>query len=77
MTGVRAGTIYASDRHALRRALPCTSQPFGFTRGDVALVRDCIGMEWDRGERGEMDALEKRLESLAARIAALLPPEAS
>jgi hypothetical protein len=58
-------------------ALCLFEQPFGFTRGDVELVRDCIGMEWDRGERGEMDALEKRLESLAARIAALLPPEAS
>ncbi len=67
--------LYHPRRHGIAAA-NLRGQPFGFTRGDVELVRDCIGMEWDRGERGEMDALEKRLESLAARIAALLPPEA-
>lgn len=71
------GVDFIDHRPHVIAALALHGQPFGFTRGDVELVRDCIGMEWDRGERGEMDALEKRLESLAARIAALLPPEAS
>jgi len=67
------GSCLAVSQHALV-ALALHGQPFGFTREDAELVRDCIGMEWDRGERDEMDALKKRLESLAARIEALLPP---
>lgn len=74
--GFAFGPEDSGDLHALA-ALALHGQPFGFTRGDVELVRDCIGMEWDRGTRDQCDQMERRLESLAARIAALLPPEAS
>jgi hypothetical protein len=47
------GSYLAVSQHALA-ALALHGQPFGFTREDVTLVRDCIGMEWDLGTRDQM-----------------------
>lgn len=64
----------AGERHKLA-ALCLYQQPFGFTQQDVELIRsasvvahcDDIGFDEE-----ELDRLQR--ESLAARIAALLPP---
>lgn len=60
------------NRHGLA-ALCLYSQPYGFTREDVAFLRRAVVMEkWE----AVVDAEEtQKLECLAARIAALLPPE--
>ena len=75
------GAVYDSEaqevresRHAVA-ALCLYGQPFGFTREDVALVLDCIGMEFDRATVTEARDLTQRLNHLANRIAALLPPK--
>lgn len=60
-------------RHALA-ALALHGQPFGFTHADVALVRDCVGMEWGLATREQARETERRLLDLVARLAALLPP---
>lgn len=62
--------IAGRDMHALA-ALALYQQPFGFTREDVAAALH--GAHW-AGYGGDPDHIE-RLRSLAARIAALLPPE--
>lgn len=69
------------DRHALG-ALALHEQPFGFSREDVETLRDALGdleyskQEYYRDEQWEYAAAQKRvLESLIARIEALLPPE--
>lgn len=59
------------DRHRMA-ALCLYGQPFGFTREDVAQLHDwAYGCE-EYGDRRSVPILR----SLAARIAALLPPEA-
>jgi hypothetical protein len=59
-----------ADCHALA-ALALHGQPFGFTREDVALLRDEAESEWN----GDEMPTGRRLLALAARIEALLPPE--
>lgn len=63
---------WGDARHALA-ALFLHGQPFGFTREDVELLREEAGHEIDAGNGREY----RRLESLADRIEALLPPEES
>lgn len=70
--GCEGGHVYASDRHALA-ALCLLERPYGFTRADVALLR---GVE-DELSMMHMISYSGPLLALAARIAALLPPEAS
>lgn len=61
-------TVEDLPHHALA-ALALHGQPFGFTREDVAALQMAIGYDPTTGH------LSEALESLAARIAALLPPE--
>lgn len=64
-TGVRV--VGPEERHGIA-ALALYDQPFGFTREDVAMLRDvvdaCQGLTY-----------ELTLPDLITRIAALLPPE--
>ncbi len=53
-------------------ALALAGEEFGFTREDVALLR---GLALYDDSNAEVRSEYKRLESLAARIEALLPPE--
>ncbi len=62
----RPGVTTPEDRHALA-AFCLDGQPFGFTREDAELVRIASGEVSDR---------YRRLQGLAERIEALLPPEA-
>ena len=64
---------YESDMHRLM-ALSSHGQPFGFTREDVAHLRQAA---YDlEGEWGDLREDEVRaLETLTDRIEALLPPE--
>lgn len=65
------------ERHILG-ALALFGQPFGFTRQDVGLLnklpRDYDGLDLSYAMDWHGDA-GSHLDSLAARIAALLPPE--
>lgn len=63
-----------TDRHALA-ALALCGQPFGFTHDDVEFVRSMEGSEWDRFGPTEYRQMAVRLQSIADRIAALLPPK--
>lgn len=65
------GVLYDVERLHAWAALALYGQPFGFTREDVAAALH--GAHW-AGYGGDPDHIE-RLRSLAARIAALLPPE--
>ena len=65
------GTSDTEARHALA-ALCLHGQPFGFTREDVDLCA-VASME---AEDGDCPAEAARWQSLADRIASLLPPEA-
>lgn len=62
-------------------AVALHGQPFGFTREDVAIVRECVEhLGCNCGENSCHDHLDTKaaddlLRSLAARIEALLPPE--
>lgn len=58
------------EAHALA-ALCLFSQPFGFTRDDVKLLQRVFDMSNDEWRTDD----EEKGASLAARIAALLPPE--
>lgn len=53
-----------------KAALCLYQQPFGFTREDVANLHEDIADEWSDTEH------RRWLQSLAARISALLPPDA-
>lgn len=75
-------TFAMRGRFAAAAAVALYRQPFGFTREDVAaLVK--WAQEWEREERYDIedsrpldaDEMAVRARSLAARIAALLPPE--
>lgn len=55
--------------HAIA-ALALHGQPFGFTRDDLAALRQACKYQWGLNRQEE-----SVLYSLAARIAALLPPE--
>lgn len=64
--------VFRARRHALA-ALALHGQPFGFTREDIELLRAAVILErWEAVP--DADEMEK-LRALAARIAALLPPE--
>lgn len=66
--------IAIGDRHALA-ALALHGQPFGFTQEDVDLLtRSAEYYDWLVKQKYLDDA--EKFRSLAARIAALLPPEA-
>ena len=65
--------VPAEDRHALA-ALALHGQPFGFTRKDVALLRS-IAHNRGLGAAIGGPQPDEQLRDLAARIAALLPPE--
>jgi len=70
----RCGAVqieHPSDRHALA-ALALHGQPFGFTHADVGALRRCYEADW-QGVPSPNDG--DVLLSIAARIAALLPPE--
>lgn len=59
--------------HALA-ALGLYGQPFGFTRGDVTVLRDMVYFGRKNGYTVDEDGLVL-MASLADRIAALLPPD--
>lgn len=63
-----------SYRHAIA-ALALHGQPGGFTPGDVAMLRTLEGMLLS-GDWGDQDNEAHHVSALAAKIAALLPPEA-
>lgn len=67
----RIAAVSPEECHALA-ALALYGQPFGFTREDVVLVR-VVAEEWS----GDMSisGYTARLNSIAKRIEALLPPE--
>ena len=67
--GVEGGYVVKEDRHALA-ALALHGQPFGFTRADIAAIEDVLVA---RDSHSCHDS--GPLYDLAARIAALLPPE--
>ena len=69
----KLGTFREKDRHALA-ALALYGQPFGFTREDVEVLRRVL-REWTPLRESPID-LPVGLATLAARIEALLPPEA-
>lgn len=63
---------------AIRSGEPPEEKPcpgFGFTRDDVTIVTEMIGVNWDLADREEQRDMESKLRSLADRIEALLPPE--
>lgn len=70
-TVIQRNAIEVPRRHAIA-ALSLHGQPFGFTREDVALLRDMAG---DYEGRNGYFPEGQRLLSLADRLAALLPPE--
>lgn len=71
------GSYLEVSQHALA-ALALHEQPFGFTREDVALLLSLAhGNPPEFGRSYLEDGEDAQLRSLAARIAALLPPEAS
>jgi len=70
-----SGECIPELRHALA-ALALHGQPFGFTREDVNELL-LYAQGWDRGSLEEQDEIKAHLRSVAARIAALLPPEAA
>lgn len=65
--GSTSFTVGGDDRHKVA-ALCLHGQPFGFTREDVNLLNAVLTRGPDLGE-------PERIAALAARIAALLPPE--
>ena len=60
--------------HAIA-ALCLRGQPFGFTRDDVALIRELRAPLMSLKESDRGSSLARGLASLADRIEALLPPE--
>ena len=62
------------QRHALA-ALCLYQQPFGFTREDVQLLKERFANDHFFNLTPAETALSTRWRSLAARLAALLPPE--
>lgn len=68
--GCEGGYIDNGDRHALA-ALALHDQPFGFSREDVQTLRDVSARLREDG------FMHEDVDSLAARIAALLPPDLS
>lgn len=67
-----SGTLLCDNPHGAAAAA-IHGQPYGFTREDVRAIRDLVGAwrSWS-----VMNAKGDHFESIADRIAALLPPEA-
>lgn len=64
----------SQDFHGLA-ALALHGQPFGFTWEDVVALREEVRGEWEGPGGTILGEPGHRLLSIAARIAALLPPE--
>ena len=67
-----AGVEFRGDERRKLAAYLLEGQKFGFTREDVKLLRDEAEGEWN----GDQMPVGRQLLKLAARIEALLPPEA-
>lgn len=70
--GARSTQIPDELRHAVA-ALALHGQPFGFTWDDVKTLRDATSANWWECDPGDADVL--KVQAVADRIAALLPPE--
>lgn len=71
--GFQRRLVQGQKLHAVA-AMALYGQPFGFTHEDVRLLRSDLQVPVAHGWSGAADRAH-RLENLAQRIAALLPPE--